>query len=253
MSYIGQGTSALDATLAINANKTALADSWNIKGSDVASASTINLESTTGNLIDVTGTVAITAITLAEGHERTVRFTGALTLTHGSSLVLPGQANITTAAGDFAVFRGYPAGVVRCVEYSRISGLPVAMSTATQSDQETGTSNTVYVTPGTQKHHPSSPKAWAYVTQSGGTYTLAASFGVSSISKTATGRVNIILSTAFSSTNYAAIGTINDGPNLVLNEVKANRTTTNFRAQIVNANNNQETDANFSVVFYGDQ
>lgn len=97
-------------------------------GADIASASTINLSTATGNLVDVTGTTTITAVTLMEGAERTVRFTGVLTLTNGASLVLPGGANITTAAGDFAKFRGYGSGVVRCVVYSRASGQPVASS-----------------------------------------------------------------------------------------------------------------------------
>lgn len=92
------------------------------KGSDVASAGTIDLDTTTGDVVDVTGTTTITAITLSEGEERTVRFTGALTLTHGASLVLPGSASITTTAGDVAVFRGYAAGVVRCTSYQRIDG-----------------------------------------------------------------------------------------------------------------------------------
>lgn len=95
------------------------------KGADIASAATINLTTATGNLVDVTGTTTITAITLAEGAQRTVRFTGALTLTNGASLVLPGAANIPTAAGDFAVFRGYASGVVRCVFYSKADGSPV--------------------------------------------------------------------------------------------------------------------------------
>ena len=98
-------------------------------GADKASASTVNLDTSTGDLIDITGTTTITAITLAEGVEKTVRFTGILTLTHGSSLVLPGGASITTAAGDFAVFRGYAAGVVRCVDYTKASGQAVVAPT----------------------------------------------------------------------------------------------------------------------------
>lgn len=98
-------------------------------GADKASASTVNLDTSTGDLVDITGTTTITAITLAEGVEKTVRFTGILTLTHGSSLVLPGGASITTAAGDFAVFRGYAAGVVRCVDYTKASGQAVVAST----------------------------------------------------------------------------------------------------------------------------
>lgn len=94
-------------------------------GADIASATTTVLDTATGLCVDVTGTTAITAITLAEGRTRIVRFTGALTLTHGASLVLPGSEDIETAAGDFAIFRGYASSVVRCVHYQRASGIPV--------------------------------------------------------------------------------------------------------------------------------
>ena len=89
------------------------------QGSDIASSGTIDLDAATGNLVDVTGTTPISVITLSQGREATVRFTGALTLTNSASLVLPGGLNIITAAGDFAIFRGYAAGVVRCVNFSR--------------------------------------------------------------------------------------------------------------------------------------
>lgn len=98
------------------------------QGADIASAGTINLETATGNVVDVTGTTTITAVTLSQGHERLVRFAGALTLTNGASLVLPSGANITTAAGDYAKFAGYAAGVVRVTEYTRASGKPVVIS-----------------------------------------------------------------------------------------------------------------------------
>jgi hypothetical protein len=104
-------------------------DNLSIHGADIASAATLNLDNATGNVVDVTGTTTITAITLADGRERTVRFTGVLTLTKNSVIILPGTTNITTAAGDFATFRGYAAGVVRCVNYQRaaqtVDGLTV--------------------------------------------------------------------------------------------------------------------------------
>lgn len=108
------------------------------QGANIASASTVNLETATGNLVDVTGTTTITAITLSQGHIRLVRFTGILTLTHGASLVLPGAANITTAAGDFAIFAGYASGVVRCLHYLRAASMP-----ATQGGTETLTNKTL--------------------------------------------------------------------------------------------------------------
>ena len=113
----------LDDSSNTTARQTLLLDK---AGADVASDATINLTTSTGDLIDVTGTTTITAITLAEGVEKTVRFTGALTLTHGASLILPTSANIITEAGDYAVFRGYASSVVRCVSYHRLHGGPVA-------------------------------------------------------------------------------------------------------------------------------
>jgi len=92
-------------------------------GADVASASTVDLDSATGDWVDITGTTTITAITLAQGKECTVRFTGALTLTHGVSLVLPNNgSNIITEAGDCAIFRGDASSIVRCVSYQRATG-----------------------------------------------------------------------------------------------------------------------------------
>lgn len=101
-------------------------------GADIASATgagTLNLDTATGDLVDVTGTTGITAITLAEGKTATVRFTGILTLTNGASLVLPGAMNITTVAGDVGIFRGYAAGVVRCVNFQPISSGPTPSGT----------------------------------------------------------------------------------------------------------------------------
>lgn len=95
------------------------------EGAAIASASTVNLDSATGNLVHVTGTTTITAVTLAQGSARTVVFDSALTLTHGASLILPGAANITTAAGDVAIFRGEGSSVTRCVGYEKASGKAV--------------------------------------------------------------------------------------------------------------------------------
>jgi hypothetical protein len=91
----------------------------NAKGSDIASAATTDIGAATGEFVDVTGTTTITALgTIAAGIVRTVRFTGALTLTHNAtSLILPGSANITTANGDCAQFRSLGSGNWKCVNY----------------------------------------------------------------------------------------------------------------------------------------
>lgn len=68
----------------------------------VASATTTAIGATVSENVSITGTTTITSFgTVAAGTKRWGRFTGALTLTHnGTSLILPGGANITTAAGD---------------------------------------------------------------------------------------------------------------------------------------------------------
>lgn len=91
----------------------------------VASASTITLDTVSIGHYEVTGTTGINTITLSAGKTRSVRFQGALTLTNGANLVLPGGANITTAAGDWAIFYSDNGTVTRCVAYIRNDGTPL--------------------------------------------------------------------------------------------------------------------------------
>lgn len=102
-------------------------------GTDVASASTINLQATgVSNILDITGSTTINAVTLANGDFRFVRFVAAPLLVNSATLVLPGGANIQTAAGDMAIFVGYAAGVVRCLQFSRATGQALAASPITR-------------------------------------------------------------------------------------------------------------------------
>lgn len=96
------------------------------KGTDIASASSIDLGAATGDYVDVTGTTTMTALgTVAAGIERTLRFVGALTLVHNAtSLILPGGESLTIEAGDVAVFRSLGSGNWRCVSYQPASALP---------------------------------------------------------------------------------------------------------------------------------
>lgn len=70
---------------------------------------------------------------------REVTFSGALTLTHNAaSLILPGGANIVTAAGDCATFLSLGAGKWRCIKYQPAAGLasiPYARSIVGGIDQ----------------------------------------------------------------------------------------------------------------------
>lgn len=171
------------------------------QGADIASATTTNLDTATGNVVDVTGTTTITGITLSQGRWRLVRFTGALTLTHGSSLVLPGAANITTAAGDWAIFVGGASSVVRCVKYTVAALSPNGATAATQAEMEAASSTTAMVTPGRQKFHPGMLKAWGKVTYSAGTPSVGVNYNCASVTDTGVGDAKVNLTVAFSAVN----------------------------------------------------
>lgn len=82
------------------------------QGATIASATTTNLATATGDFVDVSGTTTITGFgTAAAGTIRTVRFTGALTLTHNAtSLILYSKSNITTYNGLVMRFRSLGSG-----------------------------------------------------------------------------------------------------------------------------------------------
>lgn len=92
-----------------------------LTGANIASASTINLDSASGNRIHLTGTTTVTAVTLTRG-PRTVIHDGILTLTHHATTCnLPGAANIVTAAGDRSIWES-DGTTVYCVAYIRAVG-----------------------------------------------------------------------------------------------------------------------------------
>lgn len=90
----------------------------------VASASTVDLGAQSAPTVNITGTTTITSFgTVASGTFRNVIFTGILQLTHNAtSLILPGGANITTAAGDKLEAISLGSGNWRVVAYERAAG-----------------------------------------------------------------------------------------------------------------------------------
>lgn len=141
------------------------------QGADIASASTVNLDAATGDYVAITGTTTITGITLAQGQRRTVKFTGALTITNGSSLICLGAANITTVADDTAEFIGEASGVVRMLAYERATGIQLYQPNQADTAVSIGT-GTLTVTPG--------DKVWKKITATGN-FTMAFSFTPSKV------------------------------------------------------------------------
>lgn len=102
------------------------------KGSNIASATTTSIGAATGNYVHITGTTTISSFGTAAqaGISRTVIFDGVLSLVHNAAaIILPGGVNITTEAGDKAVFVADTTTVWNCVGYTRASGQSLISST----------------------------------------------------------------------------------------------------------------------------
>ena len=96
------------------------------KGGDLTSASPLVID-TDGDYFDVTGTTNFAAMTVAADRQFTLQFDGVLTMTHhATNLDLPGEANITTAAGDVATFQSTGSNTVQCISYVKADGTAVA-------------------------------------------------------------------------------------------------------------------------------
>lgn len=98
----------------------------------LAAASTLAVGGVVAGVVNITGSAGVTVTSLGTvpaGYERTLVFDGAATLTHNAtSLILPGAANIVTAAGDVARVVSLGSGNWRCLSYVRNSGAAAALS-----------------------------------------------------------------------------------------------------------------------------
>lgn len=127
-----------------------------IKGLDIASAATLSIPGAGGGYFTVTGTTTITkidqSVAAQQGRSIKLKFSGGLTLTNNTKILLPGGGDIFTAAGDIAEFvcedTTASNQIWRCIVYTRASGLPVIRSGIVQivqtvkTDTFTTSSNT---------------------------------------------------------------------------------------------------------------
>lgn len=99
---------------------TLVADTLSMKkGADIASANPLPIGAD-GDYFDVTGTEGFASMTVAANRHFFLHFDAVLIMTyHGTNLDLPGEADITTAAGDVAEFFSTGANTVQCVNYQR--------------------------------------------------------------------------------------------------------------------------------------
>lgn len=180
---------------------------------DIASAATVDIGVQNTSFLRVTGTTTITSFGSNFRGPRFITFEGAVTLTNSSTLVLPGGANITTAAGDtLIVIPGATAGTADkwiVVAYQKAQ-VPAAI--ASTAEAQAGTNNTNFITPlrmregfnasGTAPVYAC--RAWVNFNGTG-TVAIRASGNVSSITDNGTGDYTVNFTTAMPDANYAPV------------------------------------------------
>jgi hypothetical protein len=107
----------------------------------VPSATTTDIGAAASENVDISGDTTITGFgTVAEGINRKGRFTGVLTLTHNAtSLILPGNADITTAANDRYEARSLGGGNWIVTKYVYANGSVISATNATNATNATTT------------------------------------------------------------------------------------------------------------------
>lgn len=157
-----------------------------------------------------------------------------------------------TYSGGKATFAGTLTG-------NRIYTLPDAdmtfLQAATQAEMEAGSVTTSAVTPGRTAFHPGVCKMWAYVTVSGGTPSLDASYNVTSITDTSAGNVTVTIGTDMSSANYCAVANaVTAGGVSNVASVKTGQAAGSLVVRTYAGATGTDTDnINLAVVAFGDQ
>lgn len=164
---------------------------------------------------------------------------------------LPDADLAFTYSGGKATFAGTLTG-------NRTYTLPDAdltlLQAATQAEMETGTSTTTAVSPGRTQFHPGVAKVWAYITVSGGTPSLDASYNVTSITDTSAGNVTVTIANDFSSANYCAVAqAVTAGGAAHMASVKTGQAAGSFVVRTALTSSGADTDnINIAVVAFGD-
>ena len=239
------------------------------RGTDIASGAgaTVSLPATGGKHYNITGTSGLTGISSASGG-RTVsfRFADACLLTHnGTSFILPGAANFTTAAGDIWEFTNEAAQDAtgsnwKCSDVTLASGSPINITAqlGSQAEAETGTSTTKTLPIGNMKYLSLMPKAWASFNGStAGTNAPTEGSGVTSITRSAAGDYTVNLSITMSTATYGVFGFCNSVTagtgGFVSRDPTDSKTTTTFRIRARRSDTGAAIDSTeISIFVFGD-
>jgi hypothetical protein len=165
--------------------------------------------------------------------------------------------NVGVAAGN-VVQLDVSTAKLPAVDGSLLTNLPTtALPVALKTDQQTGTSTTLAVTPAHAQDHDSAAKAW--VTFTGSTGAILSSYNVSNVTRTAAGRWTITIGpTSFATVNYAFSGCCGPGAGagagrFLVGPYPAAPTVSSFQCAVVDTTFTFADSDYVSLTFFGRQ
>lgn len=156
-------------------------------------------------------------------------------------------AGVDLAADSFPIYDNSATTEKKILGSELAIALGVLAATS-QAQQETGTSNSVSVTPGTQKYNALHPKAWGLITTP---TTATVSSPAATIVNSSTGLYVVTHGQTFSSTNYAVLIQIVNASGNFYAPLLTARTATTFTIQFNDTGGATDPTA-FSYTCFGD-
>lgn len=162
-----------------------------------------------------------------------------------------GNVNLVNADGSaMAAGQGVAGSVGKGVyDGTRFIFIAAPVTPATAAQVSAAATLIPYVSPGRMQNHPGVAKAWGYITQSGGTYSVVASHNVAGVARAGTGSLTITLITAMSSTAYAVLSNADN----LKQCTPLGRGAAQFGIRIGNSTGDAPSDDNFSFTVFGNQ
>jgi hypothetical protein len=230
-------------------------DTYTTAAGGTANANPVILDAAGRATIFLSGSYKFTLHTSADVLVKTTDNVSAFasSISGGVSDITTDYTEAVVAVGDSFVFSDLSdSNTTRRDTVQGILDLvPAVTAAAAQSDQETATSTTTFVSPGRQQYHPSAAKAWVKFTTVTSTAILA-SYNITSIADNGTGDTTITIATDFSSAHYA-YAAMSENDNGIVNGDGNTPAVGALRVVHQGSTNSTPFDGIMSVIMFGDQ
>ena len=128
-----------------------------------------------------------------------------------------------------------------------------SVAAASQAEMEAATSNTVFDTPGRTHYHPGVAKVWADVDGDTATAVLDNSYNCDSVTDNGTGDYTVVITTDFSTVDYAAVTSIVHGASTARFAMIGSKAVGSVQLEYYAYDGTTHVNGQIDVVCYGDQ